>query len=159
MEITSMRSIDNIIQQKVFSSQIQRAHINVLVTASFLENNTAQVLKPLNISPQQFNILRILKGRDPEPVSLKQVSERMIDQNSNASRLVDKLVEKGLVDRCSCVEDRRQIELRISTKGAVLLQEANRVVGELHARAKSFSDEDAIQLSALLDTFRDIYSK
>lgn len=156
-QFEDMRTIDDTIHQKSFQSLFQKAHINLLFTASVLENRTAQVLRPFSISPQQFNILRILKGQDPVAVSLKLVAERMIDQNSNASRLVDKLVEKGLVIRTGCASDRRQIDLRISDKGKALLLKANAVVEELHRIGKAFTEEDAIQLNSLLDKVRNAY--
>jgi DNA-binding MarR family transcriptional regulator len=90
-------------------------------------------------------------------VSLKLVAERMIDQNSNASRLVDKLVEKGLVIRTGCASDRRQIDLRISDEGKDLLLKANAVVEELHRIGKAFTEEDAVQLNSLLDKVRNAY--
>lgn len=157
--IFGMRSIDDIIHQKSFQSKLQKAHINILFTASVLENRTAHALRPFGISPQQFNILRILKGQDPKVVSLKAIADRMIDQSSNASRLVDKLVEKNLVIRSGCPQDRRQIDLSISPEGIDLLLKANQVMAELHKAGEVISEEEADQLSMLLDKVRNAYIK
>jgi DNA-binding MarR family transcriptional regulator len=154
-----MRSIDDIIHQKSFQSKLQKAYINVLFTASVLENRTAHVLRPFGISPQQFNILRILKGQDPAVVSLKAVAERMIDQNSNASRLVDKLVDKGLVNRSGCPQDRRQIDLCITGTGKALLEKANEVMTALHNEGEEVTEQEAELLSSLLDKVRNALIK
>jgi DNA-binding MarR family transcriptional regulator len=86
--------IEKAINQKAFKNPHQKAHINVLYTASWLSQQNAKVLKPFQISWQQFNILRILRGMAPQPATVKLLTERMIDKTSNASRLVEKLKRK-----------------------------------------------------------------
>jgi DNA-binding MarR family transcriptional regulator len=152
-----MKTIEQEIQQKEFKSPIQRVHINLLFTASILENRSSQSLKPFGISPQQFNILRILKGKDPESISLKDIACKMLDQNSNASRLVDKLLEKGLVKRTNCIEDRRRIDIVLTEDGKALLEEANKKIEEFHQIANVFSVSDANLLNDLLNKYRNAY--
>ncbi len=152
-----MKTIEQEIQQKEFKSPFQRAHVNLLFTASVLENRTNQLLKKFGISPQQFNILRILKGKDPESVSLKDIACRMLDQNSNASRLVDKLLDKGLVKRSNCVEDRRRIDIVLTDNGRSILLEANEKIKLFHQIADLFSVEEADLLNDLLNKYRNAY--
>ena len=148
-------NIEEEIQQRRFRNVYQKAHINVLFTASWLSQQSAQVLKPFNISWQQFNILRILRGMHPQPATIKRLTERMIDKMSNASRLVDKLKRKGLVERKTCPNDRRQVEIRITELGLSVLEEASRVLeSDLEAKIASISPEEARQLNKILDKMR-----
>lgn len=147
--------IEKEIQQKKFRNPHQKAMINILFTAAWLNQRNAQSLKPFDISVQQFNILRILRGMHPEPASIKLLTERMIDKMSNASRLVEKLKSKGLVERRSCVEDRRRVNIRITPKGLNLLQQASDAIKlDEDMIAESLSTEEAGLLSDLLDNLR-----
>ena len=104
---------------------------------------------------QQYNILRILRGRHPESATIKMLTERMIDQTSNASRLVDKLVAKQYVQRTTCPTDRRQVDITITPAGLAHLAAATEVVNEqIHRTTGHFSAEEAEQVSALLDQLR-----
>ncbi|MEO0775017.1 MAG: MarR family transcriptional regulator [Bacteroidota bacterium] len=143
------------INQPRFKSHYQKAHLNILFTAAWLNQNTAQVLKAFNISGQQFNILRILRGRHPEPATVKLLTERMIDKMSNASRLVEKLKQKGLVERHACPEDRRRVDIVITERGMQTVNEASRALedGE-RALNQQLSPEEAKLLSDLLDKLR-----
>lgn len=148
--------IEEAIQQKRFKNVYHKAHINVLFTASWLSQQSAQALKPFNISWQQFNILRILRGMHPEPATVKVLTERMIDKMSNASRLVDKLKRKGLVERRTCPDDRRRVEIRITELGLSVLGKASKVMeADLEAKMASISPEEARRLNELLDRMRD----
>ncbi|MCB0551511.1 MAG: MarR family transcriptional regulator [Phaeodactylibacter sp.] len=147
--------IEEEINQKKFKSVYQKAHINVLFTASWLSQNSAQMLKPFKISWQQFNILRILRGMYPEPATIKLLTERMIDKMSNASRLVEKLKQKGLVERRVCPSDRRRVDIEITEKGLQLLEDVSRVMEEgLHQRMNGLTQSEAEQLNLLLDKLR-----
>jgi DNA-binding MarR family transcriptional regulator len=147
--------IEEAIQQKKFRNEYHKAHINVLFTASWIHQQSLQVLKPFNISWQQFNILRILRGMHPEPASVKLLTERMIDKMSNASRLVEKLKQKGLVERRSCKSDRRQVDVVITEKGLELLAQASEAMEQQMDLTKSqLSQEEAKQLNDLLDALR-----
>lgn len=147
--------IEEAIQQKNFRDEFQKAHINVLYTASWMHQRSMQALKPFNISWQQFNILRILRGMHPEPASVKLLTERMIDKMSNASRLVEKLKQKGLVERRSCKADRRQVDVVITEKGLNLLALASDAMDDQMegVRAK-LSAQQAKELNELLDAMR-----
>jgi DNA-binding MarR family transcriptional regulator len=147
--------IEQEIQQKVFESEYQKANINLLFTASWLNQKSAKVLKPYNISWQQFNILRILRGMGDKPATIKTLTERMIDKMSNASRLVEKLKQKGLVERMSCPSDRRQVDILITKEGLSILEEASKAMeNALSDISDNFSEEEAKTLNELLDRMR-----
>jgi DNA-binding MarR family transcriptional regulator len=148
-----MKTIEEAIKQKKFKSARQKAHVNVLYTGSYINSVNNSLLKPFGISPQQFNILRILKGQHPNAASVKTLTERMLDKTSNASRLVDKLLEKALVIRTTCPNDRRQVDVMITESGIQLLDKANKVIAGQYI-SEDFSEEDAEQLSYLLDKLR-----
>jgi DNA-binding MarR family transcriptional regulator len=149
-----MKSIGEVINQKKFDSPKHKAHINILYTASYASSVMQKALKPLGISPQQYNILRILKGQSPRPASVKLLTERMLDKMSNASRLVEKLKLKGLVDRVECETDRRQVNVELTAEGLKLLTQATLAINESMNYMNSLTDEEANLLSDLLDKTR-----
>lgn len=147
--------IEEEIRQKQFKSDYQKAHVNVLFTAAWLTQRSSRILKPFGISWQQFNILRILKGLHPEPVTVKLLTERMIDKMSNASRLVEKLKSKGLVEREECPADRRRVDIRITPRGMDLINRASLVMEEkLEGDLSSLTPGEARELNELLDKLR-----
>lgn len=90
-------AIDDEIKQTVWKSPYQKAVVNTMFTSRVIEEQSARRLKPYDLTSQQFNILRIIRGQKGQPASVKLLVERMLDKSSNASRLVDKLLEKGYV--------------------------------------------------------------
>lgn len=147
--------IEDAIQQKQFKNDFLKADINIMYTASWLALIKRQLLADFDISWQQFNILRILKGQFPNPSPLKNLSERMIDRTSNTSRLVDKLVDKGFVERQLCSNDRRKLDIVITAKGLELLEEVLPVMEEgLTGILGNLSKEEAGLLNQLLDKIR-----
>jgi DNA-binding MarR family transcriptional regulator len=147
--------IDQEIQQTVFESEYQKVNINLLFTASWLNQKSAKVLKPFHISWQQFNILRILRGMGDKPATIKTLTERMIDKMSNASRLVEKLKQKGFVERRSCPSDRRQVDIMITKEGLLILEKASHAMKEeLNNISDNFSEKEAKDLNELLDRMR-----
>lgn len=147
--------LEEAIQQKNFENEFQKAHINLAYTMSWMNLKTNETLRPLGITVQQFNVLRILKGMSPKPASVKMITERMIDRTSNASRLVDKLKAKDLVERITCTEDRRMVHISITSTGLNLLKKASAAMA-LHSQEmfKSLSLKQAKSLNALLDDLR-----
>ncbi|MCH2085135.1 MAG: MarR family transcriptional regulator [Saprospiraceae bacterium] len=147
--------IEQEIQQTVFESEYQKVNINLLFTASWLNQKSAKVLKPFHISWQQFNILRILRGMGDKPATIKTLTERMIDKMSNASRLVEKLKQKGFVERRSCPSDRRQVDIMITKEGLLILEKASHAMKEeLNNISDNFSEKEAKDLNELLDRMR-----
>ncbi|MBK8877432.1 MAG: winged helix DNA-binding protein [Haliscomenobacter sp.] len=147
--------IEEAIQQKRFRSEYQKVVVNILYTASWLSQMSARMLKSLGISPEQYNLLRILRGMHPEPATVKLLTDRMIDKMSNASRLVEKLRLKGLVERTECPADRRRVDVRITDKGLALLKKADVFMeDDLELQLTNLDTAEAEQLNALLDQLR-----
>jgi DNA-binding MarR family transcriptional regulator len=147
--------IEDAIRQPVIEDPGNKAGINILYTASWLSTVLARQLKPYGISWQQFNIMRILRGQKGVPAPLMLVTERMIDQMSNTSRLIDKLVTKGLVERRECPKDRRKVDLLLTSKGTDVVERARESVEEnMRILFRHMSDQQLEQLSTLLDEFR-----
>jgi DNA-binding MarR family transcriptional regulator len=148
--------IEDEIKQKSFQDEYTKVHVNILFSASWLTTICSKMLKSFGISLQQFNILRILRGMQPNPGSIKTLTERMIDKSSNASRLVDKLIAKNLVVKAKCSADNRRAEVLISEEGLLLLEKASIKMDELNAGfVDKLSPEEARLLNALLDKLRD----
>lgn len=150
-----MNSIEEAIQQPQFETSRHRAHVNIVYTASWLNQGTNRALKPFGLSLQQFNIMRILRGRGDQPSTIKLLTERMLDKMSNASRLVDKLKEKGYVERKECPADRRRVDILITDAGLDIIERASLAVEKSRNFAfNTLTEEEADQLSYLLDKLR-----
>lgn len=137
-----------------FESEQQKAMLNVLFTANWFKSQQVGLFKPYGISPQQYNILRILRGAK-ERVNMHCVKERMIDRAPNATRLTDKLIAKGLVERERCEEDRRVVFVRISERGLELLitiDKKSRAI--MQGTEDRLAPKDAALLNQLLDSWR-----
>lgn len=141
-------------QKKKFANDYERAIVNVLFTASWLDGQHIQQLKPFGISPQQFNVLRILRGARPDPIRLADISERMIDKNSNATRLVEKLRQKGFLRREICKANRRQVDIWITQKGLDLLTDLDKHSDEWYKTVKTILKSEAQELNRILDKMR-----
>ncbi|MDT0646083.1 MarR family transcriptional regulator [Zunongwangia sp. F260] len=129
--------------------------INMMLATTKAITLMADVLKPFGISNQQFNVLRILRGQNGKPANLNTIQERMVNKMSNTTRLVDKLLEKNLVHRCVCEENRRKVEIVITGEGLELLKELDPIVEEVENKfVKTLSPEDIEQLNILLEKIR-----
>jgi len=115
--------IEEEIYQSKFKNENQKLLINLMYTASWLNIRQTRFFKPFDLTPQQFNVLKILKGQQPAPSNINLFQERMIDKSSNVSRLVDKLCNKELAMRKTSKEDRRQVDIFITEKGEKLIEE------------------------------------
>src|SRR3989337_3458772 len=102
------------ISQKAFRNNKHKAIVNIIFSYNWLLKNHFKLLKPYDLTIQQFNILRILRGQYPNPATVKLLKERMLDKMSDASRLVDRLIKKELVTRCINTKDRRAVDIKIS---------------------------------------------
>lgn len=146
--------LEDEIKQKQFSSPYQRLALNIIFTASWLQTQSARALKPYGLTSQQYNVLRILRGQQPNPASVGLLQERMLDKSSNASRLVDKLFAKKLVERKTCPSDRRQVDIRITQKGLDLLAELDPVMKMWDTQLKTLTEQEAQLVGELLDKLR-----
>ena len=146
--------IEDEIQQSRFADEFVKADVNLIFTANWLTSKLGAILKPYDVSIQQFNILRILKGQHPKPAPLNLITKRMLDKMSNTSRLVDKLYKKGLVVRKICEDNRRQVDILITDKGLETCDTLTKILGKARNDEKWLTAEEAAQLSDLLDKFR-----
>jgi DNA-binding MarR family transcriptional regulator len=149
-------SIETDIKQGTpFKSPYQRAMVNVLYTSNWFANRQAQILKPSGLTLQQYNVLRILRGQHPAPVKVSDITERMLDKMSNASRLVDKLVLKKLVLRTECPSDRRAVDVVITDAGLELLKQLDTSIEGLDEEMNGkLTTAEAVKLSEFLDRLR-----
>jgi len=145
--------IEEEIKQTKFKNEYHKLLVNVLFTGNWLYALNTRFLKQHGLSPEQYNILRILRGQYPNVSTIFNLIDRMLDKMSNASRLVDKLVQKGLVDRKLCLEDRRKVDVKITQKGLDLLKVIDKV--EFEMNLSHLPEKDAVQLNKLLDKMRD----
>ena len=150
-----MMGIDKDIQQLTFRNPHQKAAINLIYTLGWMREKTNLIFEAEDITPQQFNILRILRGSFPQPLSTLQIRERMLEKMSDTSRIVDRLLTKGLVKKLTCKNDRRLVDIIISDKGKKLLERLDERQDEIDGVLSNLSKEDANILSDLLDKIRD----
>lgn len=137
--------------KSTFPSSKVKALINIKYTANWLNSHQNIFFKPFGISPQQFNILKILKGSS-EPLKVQNIKDRMIERAPNATRLMDKLCSKKLIERIPCPNDRRVVHIKITNKGLDLLKEIKKNFNE--DLLKNLTEKEAINLSELLDKIR-----
>lgn len=129
----------------------REAVIEMITTGNWVQEKLSEALKPYNLSIAQFNVLRILRGQKGKPASLACVNEKMIHKMSNTTRLVDKLLEKGLVERIICPDNRRKIELTITELGLDLLKELDKVISKTEETIVANLDQSEVnQLTELL---------
>jgi DNA-binding MarR family transcriptional regulator len=139
-----------------FATPQQQLMLTVMHTASALHSRHRALLKPYDVTPEQFNILRILRGQKGRPLPLRDISIRMIDRNSNTSRLIDKLVDKGHVLREACPRDRRQVDIALTKQGVAFTQELSNILEEeLSLLEAVWSPEEALRAATLLDAWND----
>lgn len=146
--------IEQDIQQAKFRNAYQKAAINLIYTLSWIRDRTRPIFEQEDITPQQFNILRILRGSYPQPLSTLQIRERMLEKMSDTSRIVDRLIAKGLVKKLTCKNDRRLVDVIITDKGKKLLERLDTRQDDIDGVLGSLTDKEAQQLSELLDKIR-----
>jgi DNA-binding MarR family transcriptional regulator len=145
-----MGDLSKDINSKFVNNRV-KALLNILYTANWISNHQNEFFKPFGISPQQYNILRILKGAK-EPLNVQVIKDRMIERAPNATRLMDKLCAKQYIERMPCEYDRRVVKIAITNKGMELLESIpNNLNKDL---LKNLNEEEAEQLSNLLDKMR-----
>lgn len=137
-----------------FNNQREKALVNLVYTSNWYRDQYKSVFKKYDLLPQHYNALRIIKGRFPDPICPGEIKEVMLDKGPDVTRLVDKLVKKGMVSRCQNKENRRNIEIRLSDKGAKVLDEMTGQIRAMDDTIFGLTDEEAITLSELLDKMR-----
>ena len=142
-------------QSKAFKNPIEKTFVNIMFTNNKITDMQHQTLKSHDLTSQQYNVLRILKGHSPEPITINGIIERMLDKMSNASRLVDKLLQKGLVIRTFQKDDRRACDVMISQRGVDFLMVVNIDMEKAMSAMQNLSDKELETLNSLLDKFRE----
>lgn len=138
-----------------FSSEWHRASLNILFTAYWLNDKVRHLLKPYGITAQQFNVLRILRGQYPNPLSTNEIRDRMLDRMPDTSRIVDRLHKQGLLQRGVCKADKRLVDVCITDAGLKLLAEIDEKAGpNIENSLYGLTEEEATTLSNLLDKAR-----
>ncbi len=147
--------IEDVIKTKITLENETRIILNVLYTQSVLTENMNEILKPYEISGEQYNVLRILRGQKGCPANMCMIQERMLAKTSNTTRLVDKLLIKKLVTRNVCPANRRKIEVLITQKGLDILNElAPKILEHEQSFSKNLSAEELENLNYLLEKYR-----
>ena len=145
--------IEQDISQAKFRNEFQKAGINLIYTFNWMNERVKTMLDEYDITPQQFNILRILRGAG-KPISTLQIRQRMLDKMSDTSRIVDRLLKKELVKKVTCEGDRRLVDVTISETGLALLGRIDSRQDEIDNIFKNLDEEQAITLNKLLDKIR-----
>lgn len=146
-------SIETDIQQAKFRNEFQKTAVNLIFTYNWVMEKSKQFFEKGDITPQQFNILRILRGAGG-PLSTLQIRQRMLDKMSDTSRIVDRLVKKGLVKKVTCKTDRRLVDVTITEKGLKLLELLDQHTDEMDHILGNISEEEAKMLNHLFDKIR-----
>ncbi len=148
-------SIEKEINQKQFRNEYQKGIINLIYTYNWMNEKMKKIFDKEDITGQQYNILRILRGAG-KPISTLQIRERMLDKMSDTSRIVDRLILKGLAKKTICPNDKRLVDVSISTKGKTLLEKIDLYEKDIDAILANLSEADAKALNKLLDKVRSL---
>lgn len=124
----------------------RRLILNILVTANHINDRIGEALKDFDLSIPQFNVLRILRGQKGNPANLSTIQERMVSRMSNTTRLVDKLITKGFVERVICEKNRRKVEISITKKGLEFLKEVDPVIDNIESEIASRINSEEMEL-------------
>lgn len=142
------------IKQPKFRNNRQKAVINLIYTSGYLINHLNEVAKTFDITRQQYNVLRILKGQLPKSASINLIKERMLDKMSDASRIVERLRIKGLAERAASSSDKRAVDITITPKGIKLLETMEPTIVSVDSLFKNFSEQELESFNHLLDKIR-----
>ena len=146
--------IEKDIQQTNFRNEFQKMGINIIYTANWLNEKMGQILATEDITQQQYNILRILRGSDA-PLSTLKIRERMLDKMSDTSRIVDRLIVKGLVEKTACLKDKRLVDITVSKKGLQLLEKLDSLNEHIDSILKGVNEKEAQAMNQILDKLRE----
>ena len=146
-----MGTVEDIIQQKKFTDDYHRAYVGFAYLYNQIDYIQQQLFKEYGVTPQQYNALRILRGQHPKPATVGLIKERMIDRNSDASRIVERLRKANFVERVTCENDRRAVDVVITEKGLALLKRLDPVINTINEPLKTLDATEIGELNAMLD--------
>ncbi len=147
---------ERIKQSKPFRSQAERLVVNIMYSAAWLQEHLREFLADFDITQQQYNVLRILRGQHPQLISTSDIRDRMVDRAPDTSRIVDRLVAKGVVDKSPCSSDKRRVDVCINKKGLDLLANIDLKNSLIDSITKGLNEDDCVELNRLLDRMKDI---
>ena len=149
--------IEKDIQQTNFRNEFQKMSINIIYTANWLNEKMGQILSTEDITQQQYNILRILRGSEC-PLSTLKIRERMLDKMSDTSRIVDRLIAKELVVKNTCEKDKRLVDITLSPKGLDLVDQLDQFNDRIDALLKGINASEAATMNQILDKIRTVHT-
>jgi DNA-binding MarR family transcriptional regulator len=144
------------IQTNKFKNELHKASINVMYSAWWIKTLLAKELKEYGLTLEQYNVLRILKGKHPESLCVKDISERMIEKNSNVPRIIDRLVIKKLVKRGTSSQDRRETTITLTGAGISILESSTLAVNKTISTQLNLTEKEAEQLNLLVEKMRSV---
>lgn len=147
--------LEEALQMNTFPSQKQKAGLNLLYTAWWLKSLISKELKGVGITHEQYNVLRILKGKHPEKMCVKDIGCRMIERSSNVPRIIDRLVAKKYVSRTNSILDKRETVNTLTASGITVLQNATLIMEARLKKIIALSEQEAKQLNELLEMYRE----
>jgi DNA-binding MarR family transcriptional regulator len=146
--------LEEAIKSTKFRDEGHKATLNILYTAYWLKSKFSGAMKELGMTSEQFNVMRILKGKHPEEMCVKDIGSRMIEKSSNVPRIIDRLVDKKLVKRTTSKEDKRETLISLTDKGIKQLAEASKIMDDIGIEIIGVNNEEATQLNELLEKLR-----
>jgi len=149
-----MASLEQDIKQKNFANEQVKANLNVLFTANWIYNKISSFLKPYNLTNEQFNVLRILRGSHPKSMCQKDILNRMIAPNSNVTLIMKKLKTKKYIKVVQSEKDKREYVINITKEGLTILKEMDKILEQQKTNFNNLSDSESFHLNALLDKIR-----
>jgi DNA-binding MarR family transcriptional regulator len=152
-KINAILKLEKAIQSRGFINEKQKAVVNIMYTAYRVKTIISQALKAYALTPEQYNVLRILNGSYPEKMCVKDIAQRMIERSSNVPRIVDRLETKKLVKRSQSGEDKRETVILLSQAGINMLEAVNPALEKINAKMSDMSEAEARQLNDLLDRY------
>ncbi|MFN3529530.1 MAG: MarR family winged helix-turn-helix transcriptional regulator [Bacteroidia bacterium] len=145
---------EDIKQKKAFRNPHHQAAVNMMFTYNWLNEKVRLLLEPYEITPQQYNVLRILRGSYPDPISTQEIRNRMLDKMSDVSRIVERMRLKRLLTKKTCPNDKRLVDVLISEQGRQLLEDMHSLELDMDAHMEKLNTAEAQQLNMLLDKIR-----
>jgi DNA-binding MarR family transcriptional regulator len=146
------------LQKEVHTSRFQNNHqqalVNIIYTYSWASQKIKEILVPYNLTQQQYNVLRILRGQYPSPSTINLIKSRILDKTSDTSRIVDRLVEKKYLEKTTNARDKRAVDIVITDRGLTLLKKLDKEVDFSSLIVPHITDDEAKDLNVLLDKLR-----
>jgi len=151
--------LEDALKMTKFADDTHKATLNILYTAYWLKNTFSNSVKETGLTMEQFNVLRILKGKHPENMCVRDIGSRMIEKNSNVPRIIDRLLTKNLVIRTHSERDKRETLISLTNEGIDLLHKANDILNNSTAETIGIDNNDAVVLNELLEKMRNSPNK